>query len=140
MNRFLSTMQGLVSMIFVVVSAIFGWPIWLTILGLLVPMLLSFVIFSSREESPKGRTREIVELAFGLVLGVGGLLYWAFSSETRLSLSQATPLWMAIAALPSVLFNLGVAFAWVCWILGTLFGYLQEFFEWISGETVRGAK
>ncbi|MFA5025331.1 MAG: hypothetical protein WC503_02405 [Candidatus Shapirobacteria bacterium] len=136
MTRFLNTLQGMVSLVLVVLAGVFGWPIWMAILGIVIPIALSFVIFTSREESPKGRTREGIELVAGIIIGIGGMLFWLFGSEIRPSLSSATPLWLAVSALPSVLFNLGIVFAWICMVLNLLFSYGQELFEFLAGERV----
>lgn len=136
MTRLLNTLQGIVSLVMVVLAGVFGWPIWMAILGIVVPIALSFVIFTKREESPKGRAREGIELAAGIIIGIGGMLFWLFGSEVRPSLSSATPIWLGIAALPSVFFNLSVYIAWICMVLNLLFSYGQEFFEFLSGEKV----
>lgn len=138
MIRFLNMLQGSTSLILVVVSAILGWPIWITVLGLLIPIGIGLIVFGMEKKSPKGRAREYIEIICSFVFGVGGLILWLLNSEIRLTLSYSTPLWMALTALPSVMFNLGIVVAWVCWIIVWLFGNLQDFFERISGEKVSG--
>jgi len=138
MIRILSVCQGLISLILVVLAAILGWPVWITIIGLIAPIAISLVIvFSLREETPKGRLRETIEVISGFVIGIGGLFFWAFGSSDP-TLESSTPWWFALAALPSMFFNLGYYVAWVFWILGVAFGYVQEFLELCSGEQVRG--
>jgi len=140
MVRILNVAQGLISLVMVVLAAIFGWPVWITIIGLVVPIAISLVIvIALREETPKGRIRETIEVAAGFVLGFGGLLFWAFGSSNP-TLESSTPWWFALAAFPSMFFNLGYYLAWVMWILGVVFGYAQEFLEYCSGESINGIK
>jgi len=138
MIKILNIVQGLVSLFLVAVVAITGGPIWIAILGLIIPITISVIIFGMEEKSPKGRMREFIEIIFGFIFGVGGLLFWAFSSKgLSLSLETSTPLWLALTTVPSVLFNLGIIVAWICWLVGAFLGYIQEFLEYVSGQTVR---
>jgi len=137
MIRILSTLQGVISFILVVVSSVLGWPIWVTIIGLLTPIAISLIIvFSLRgEETPKGRIREIIEAISGFVFGIGGVLFWTLS-PAHPTMDSSTPWWFGLTALPSVVFNLGIYLAWVFWLLEKFFSFAQEAFEFFSGESV----
>jgi hypothetical protein len=136
MVRILNIFQGLISLVLVVASATLGWPIWVTIIGLIAPIAISLIIvISLREETPKGRTRETIEVASGFVLGVGGLLFWAFGSSNP-TLESSTPWWFSLAALPSAIFNLGIYIAWLFYLICQFTAYAQKFLEYCSGETV----
>lgn len=135
MVRFLNLIQGAVSLVFVALAGFLGWPVYIAIIGLIVPIAISLIIvIGLRETSPKGRIREAAEALVEL-FSLAGLTFWAINSVV--SLKSAVPMWIALAALLPVLFNLGIIVAWVCWIAGAFLGYAQEFFEFISGETVR---
>jgi len=144
MVRILNIVQGLISLVFLVIAAILGWPVWMAMIGLLVPIAISLVIvLVLKEETPKGKLRETIELLSELFIGIGGLLFWAFDSSVDLSLDSSMPIWLAVAGTPSMLFNLGLVLAWlskgletVSELLRKFFELLRKFFEICSGETV----
>lgn len=135
MVRILNIVQGLLSLSVVFVFA-HGGPVWQAMIGLIAPIAIGLIIVMVlREESPKGKIREAIELLFGIILGIGGLLYWAFESPV-VNLESTTPWWLMVAAWPSVIFNLGLLFA-ILTRLGSIgLHYLTIIFEFVSGEEV----
>ncbi len=135
MIRFLNLLQGIFSLS-VIAGYILEWPVKYAFIGIFAPIIIgAIIVLILREETPKGKLREGIELLFGAILGVGGLLYWAFSSP-NVNLESITPWWLMIAAWPSILFNLGIIFAWVSYLLARLFDFIKQTLEIFSGETI----
>jgi hypothetical protein len=120
----------------VVVVVLLEWPVKYAFIGIFIPMFIgALIVLVLREVTPKGKIREAIELLFGLVLGVGGLMYWAFSSP-NVNLESISPWWLMVAAWPSILFNLGIIFAWVSYLLARFFDFVKQTLEIFSGETI----
>jgi len=135
MIRFLNFLQGIISLVFVVLAALLGWPVWVSVIGIILPLALSLVIIALRAETPKGRAREVIEMLCGFIIGVGGILIWALA-PVEASLGSSTPWWSVFAALPSVLFNLGLYIAIVFYFLRLVCNWGQKIFEFFGGERV----
>ncbi len=134
MIRVLNFLQGIFS-VSVVAVVILQWPVKYAFIGIFIPMFIgALIVLVLREETPKGKIREAIELLFGTILGIGGLLYWAFT--TPATLKSTAPWWLMIAAWPSILFNLGIIFAWISYALARFFDFLRQTLEIFSGETI----
>ena len=134
MIRILNIIQGIFSLS-VMAAYVLGWPVRYAFIGIFIPMFIgALIVLVLREETPKGKIREAIELLFGFILGVVGLLYWAFT--TPATLDSATPWWLMVAAWPSILFNLGIIFAWISYALARFFDFLRQTLEIFSGESI----
>lgn len=135
MIRILNVLQGTFSLS-VIAAYVLGWPVKYAFIGIFAPMIIgAMILLVLKEDTPKGKIREAIELLFGLVLGIGGLMYWAFSSP-NVNLESTTPWWLMVAAWPSILFNLGIIFAWISYALARFFDFLRQILEIFSGETI----
>lgn len=134
MIRFLNLLQGLFSLS-VVAVVVLQWPVKYAFLGIFIPMFIgALIVMVLREETPKGKLREGIELLFGVILGIGGLMFWAFTSPVNIE--SIAPWWLMIAAWPSILFNLGIIFAWISYALARFFDFVKQTLEVFSGETI----
>jgi hypothetical protein len=132
MVRFLGVVQGGFGLV-VILAAVGKTPLWLTGLALALVIGCTVIIGSIlREKTPKGKERELVEFLISFFGLVGGVVY--ICNNKVYTLSSPTPLWFLLIGITLVLINWGIYVAWICWILGCILGYLQEFLEFISGE------
>lgn len=134
MIRLLDFLQGGISFLLVFVAAILGWPVVVAYFGMVLPIPIGIAML--KEERPKGRAREIIELVVGFGVGVIITFVWLTTAEPRPTLETPTPWWMVFAALPSILFNLSIFVAAIFALLEWVFSNLKMGLEWVAGETV----